>query len=152
VRRWPAPTLTNVQGLSKPTSDSSIFFEVWLPQQDRWNTRFLSAGEGGFAGNPAYARNGLDGSMDDLLRRGYATASTDTGHTGDDLMFAVGHPERIVDWAYRAMHVMTDVSVSIGAVMKPAEAREFIGHAPSCRAGDPAGRRAVPAVAGALSR
>src|SRR5579872_3019361 len=78
------PPFCRVQGVSKPSSDSSIFFEVWLPQPDRWNSRFLSAGEGGFAGNPAYARNGLDGSMDELLRRGYATASTDTGHKATD--------------------------------------------------------------------
>jgi feruloyl esterase len=101
------PPFCRVQGLSKPSSDSSIFFEVWLPQQDRWNTRFLSAGEGGFAGNPAYARNGLDGSMDELLRRGYATASTDTGHKTADTSWAVGHPEKAIDYLYRAKHLVT---------------------------------------------
>jgi feruloyl esterase len=101
------PPFCRVQGLSKPSSDSSIFFEVWLPQQDRWNTRFLSAGEGGFAGNPAYARNGLDGSMDELLRRGYATASTDTGHKATDVSWAVGHPEKAIDYLYRSKHLVT---------------------------------------------
>jgi feruloyl esterase len=42
------------------------------------------------------------------LRRGFATASTDTGHTGADLTFAAGHPEKIVDWGYRAIHIMTE--------------------------------------------
>jgi feruloyl esterase len=101
------PPFCRVQGLSKPSNDSSIFFEVWLPQQDRWNTRFLSAGEGGFAGNPAYARNGLDGSMDELLRRGYATAGTDTGHKTGDASWAVGHPEKAIDYLYRAKHLVT---------------------------------------------
>jgi feruloyl esterase len=101
------PSFCRVQGLSKPTSDSSIFFEVWLPQPERWNSRFLSAGEGGFAGNPAYARNGLDGSMDELLRRGYATASTDTGHKNTEANWAVGHPEKAVDYLHRAKHLVT---------------------------------------------
>jgi feruloyl esterase len=101
------PPFCRVQGLSKPTSDSNIFFEVWLPQPDRWNTRFLSAGEGGFAGNPAYARAGLDGSMDELLRRGYATASTDTGHKTGDGFWAVDHPEKAVDYLHRAKHLTT---------------------------------------------
>src|SRR5215467_2915907 len=44
------------------------------------------------------------------LRRGYATASTDTGHTGDDMKFGQGHPEKVIDWAWRAVHVMTDAA------------------------------------------
>lgn len=101
------PPFCRVQGLSKPSSDSSIFFEVWLPEPGRWNNRFLSAGEGGFAGNPNYTRNGLDGGMDELLRRGYATAGTDTGHTTADAQWAAGHPEKAVDYLYRAKHLVT---------------------------------------------
>src|SRR5438034_6929288 len=44
------------------------------------------------------------------LRRGYAVASTDTGHTGDDMKFGQSHPEKIVDWAYRAIHVTTEAA------------------------------------------
>ena len=69
-------------------------FEVWLPQPATWNAKFLSTGEGGFAGTLNYQRNGLDGGMDELLRRGYATASTDTGHRAAGQWWAVGHPER----------------------------------------------------------
>jgi len=43
-----------------------------------------------------------------LLQRGYATAGSDTGHAPDDLKFGVGHPDKIDDWAYRAVHVMTE--------------------------------------------
>ena len=101
------PPFCRVQGVSRPSSDSSIFFEVWLPAADRWNSRFLSAGEGGYAGSPNYTRNGLDGGMDEILRRGYATAGTDTGHNAGDPWWAVGHPEKAVDYLYRAKHLTT---------------------------------------------
>jgi len=101
------PTFCRVQGVSKPSADSNIVFEVWLPQPANWNAKFLSSGEGGFAGTLNYTRNGLDGGLDELVRRGYATASTDTGHVASDTWWAVGHPERAVDYLYRAKHVVT---------------------------------------------
>lgn len=109
----PTVTLTNlppfcrVQGASKPTADSSIFFEVWLPAATAWNGKFLSTGEGGFAGTPNYTRNGLDGGMDEVLRRGYVTAGTDTGHSSGDTWWAIGHPERAADYLYRSKHLVT---------------------------------------------
>jgi hypothetical protein len=108
----PTQTLTNlpsfcrVRGVSRPTSDSNIGFEVWLPT-DTWNGRFMSSGEGGYAGTPNYTRNGLDGGLDEIVRRGYVTASTDTGHLASDINWAIGHPERVVDYAYRAKHLVT---------------------------------------------
>src|SRR5439155_18047336 len=87
-----------------PTSDSNIHFEVWIPPAGEWNGKFQGVGNGGFQGSISY------GEMAVALRRGYATAGTDTGHTGDDLRFAEGHPERIVDWAYRSIHVMTETA------------------------------------------
>src|SRR5204862_6811556 len=86
------PAFCRVQGGSKPSADSDIRFEVWLPQPAGWNRKFLSTGEGGFAGQLNYQRNGLDGAMDELLRRGYATASTDTGHVSTDQWWGIGHP------------------------------------------------------------
>jgi len=100
------PDFCRVQGLSKATSDSNIYFEVWLPST-AWNGKFLSSGEGGFAGVPNYTRLGLDGGLDELLRRGYATASTDTGHSSSDRFWAIGHPERVTDYLYRAKHLVT---------------------------------------------
>ncbi|HXB68270.1 MAG TPA: tannase/feruloyl esterase family alpha/beta hydrolase [Candidatus Acidoferrales bacterium] len=93
------PAFCRVAGVIKPSSDSYIRFEVWLPASG-WNGRFLAAGNGGFAGSIDYnslARN---------LRRGYATAATDTGHEGDavDASWAFKHPEKIVDFGYRALH------------------------------------------------
>ena len=100
------PAFCRVVGVSKPTSDSNINFEVWLPS-DSWNGKFVSSGEGGFAGRLNYTRRGLDGGLDEWLRRGYATASTDTGHLSTDDGWAVGHPERVIDYAHRSKHLVT---------------------------------------------
>jgi feruloyl esterase len=117
------PAFCRVQGVSKPSADSDIRFEVWLPQPAGWNRKFLSTGEGGFAGQLNYQRNGLDSSMDELLRRGYATASTDTGHRSSDQWWAVGHPEKAADYLYRAKHVTTVAAKAIVAA--------YYGQAPS---------------------
>jgi hypothetical protein len=93
------PAFCRVVGVSRPTGDSNINFEVWLPTSS-WNGKFLSSGEGGYAGTLNYTRSGLDGGMDDLIRRGYATASTDTGHVASDNSWAIGHPEKVIDYAY----------------------------------------------------
>jgi feruloyl esterase len=120
------PPFCRVQGVSKPSADSNIRFEVWLPQPDAWNRKFLSTGEGGFAGQLNYQRNGMDGAMDELLRRGYATASTDTGHQSSDQWWAVGHPEKAVDYLYRAKHVTTVAAKAIiAAYYGQAPARSY---------------------------
>src|SRR5262245_37616929 len=99
------PPFCRVQGVSRPTADSNIYFEVWLPTN--WNERFLSSGEGGYAGALNYTRRGLDGGLDEIVRRGYATTSTDTGHLASDPWWAVGHPEKAVDYLYRSKHLVT---------------------------------------------
>ena len=99
------PPFCRVVGVSKPTSDSNINFEVWLPVT--WNGKFVSSGEGGFAGTLNYTRAGLDGGVDEWIRRGYATASTDTGHRSTEPDWAIGHPERVVDYAHRSKHLVT---------------------------------------------
>jgi feruloyl esterase len=100
------PEFCRVAGVSKPTAESNINFEVWLPTKT-WNGKFLSAGEGAFAGAISYTRLGLDGYLDENVKRGYATASTDTGHLASDEFWAIGHPERVVDFGYRAKHLVT---------------------------------------------
>ena len=99
------PVFCRVQGVSKPTADSNIYYEVWLPTD--WNGKFLSSGEGGYVGALNYTRNGLDGGLDEIVRRGYATTSTDTGHVSTDTWWAVGHPDRVEDYLYRAKHLVT---------------------------------------------
>jgi hypothetical protein len=96
------PGFCRVGGIARPSSDSDIHFEVWLPESD-WNGKFRGAGNGGFAGSINYSE------MAAALRDGYATASTDTGHraNGIDADWALGHPEKITDFGYRAIHEMT---------------------------------------------
>ncbi len=71
--------------------------------------------------------------MANALRRGYATASTDTGHTGDDMKFGQGHPEKLIDYGHRAVHVMTESSKLIirNAAGRFADKSYFVG----CSAG-----------------
>ena len=102
------PAFCRVTGVIKPTSDSDIKFEVWMPSAG-WNGKFQGIGNGGFAGSITY--RGLAGA----LSRGYATASTDTGHSGPGAGWAVGHPEKLVDYGHRAIHEMT---VTAKAVIK----------------------------------
>ena len=96
------PAFCRVAATASPTPDSVIKFEVWLPVQG-WNGKFVAVGNGGFAGMIFYF------AMAEPLRRGYAVAGTDTGHEGGqaDASFAVGHPEKLVDYAWRAVHEMT---------------------------------------------
>ncbi len=96
------PAFCRIAGVMKPTADSYIRFEVWLPAAD-WNEKYLGVGNGGFAGSIGYSA--LAGN----LKRGYATAATDTGHEGDasDASWAYKHPEKIIDFGYRALHETT---------------------------------------------
>ncbi len=55
-------------------------------------------GNGAWGGSIQYA------ALASGLGRGYATASTDTGHTGVSASFAMGHPEKLIDFGYRAIH------------------------------------------------
>jgi feruloyl esterase len=103
----PIPAHCRVKLVLKPSSDSNINAELWLPAAD-WNGKFLAVGNGGFGG----AIQGYN-DMQAALRRGYATAGNDTGHTaadGPNGMFALGHPEKIVDFSHRAMHEMVVTS------------------------------------------
>src|SRR4029077_16894290 len=67
------PAFCRVAGAIKPSDDSDIEFEVWMPSSN-WNGKFQGIGNGGFAGAIGY------GPMAAALSHGYATASTDTGH------------------------------------------------------------------------
>ena len=98
------PAFCRVVAVATPMPDSRIKIEIWIPSRSKWNGRFQATGNGGYSGNLEY------GAMVDALRMGDATAGTNTGHSGGDLKFAVGHPEKIVDWGYRAIHVMTQTA------------------------------------------
>jgi feruloyl esterase len=93
------PAFCRVAAMLRPTSDSEIEMEVWMPEN--WNGKFQFVGGGGWAGVISYP------AMATALQEGYATASTDTGHKGGNANFAIGHPEKVVDFAYRAVHEST---------------------------------------------
>jgi feruloyl esterase len=97
------PAFCRVVGLVKP----ELKFELWLPAQ--WNHKYIAVGNGGMAGSIVFA------AMGDPLNRGYATGSTDTGHTSsnDDGTWALGHLDRLINYAYRGIHLMAQADKAI---------------------------------------
>ena len=119
------PNFCRVTATVTPTSDSSIKIEVWLPESG-WNGRFLGTGGGGFQGVITY------GELASGIQHGFAATNSDlgTGVSGCNPLFCgsdgvtntlatafgnpgvastglFGHPERIKDFGYRAIHLMT---------------------------------------------
>ena len=91
------PAFCRVSAIARPTSDSVIKIEVWLPAAG-WNGRLLGLGNGGFAGLIDFENLAM------ALSKGYAVTATDAGHTGSpiDATWAPGHPEKVVDFGHRA--------------------------------------------------
>jgi feruloyl esterase len=111
------PAFCRVAGTIRPTADSNINFEVWMPLTG-WNGKFVGGGNGVWAGSIAY------GDMLTPLSRGYATAASDVGHQGSPLdgSFLTGHPEKLIDFGHRAVHeTAVAAKATIGA---------FYGNAP----------------------
>jgi len=93
------PEFCRVAATLTPSSDSDIKVEVWLPAG--WNRKFQAVGNGGWAGTISYS------AMAEAIKLGYATASTDTGHSTSGGAFVLGHPEKLVDFGWRSEHEMT---------------------------------------------
>jgi feruloyl esterase len=113
------PAFCRVAAVLRPSGDSEIKIEVWLPAATGWNGKFQGVGNGGWSGaiNP--------GPLAAAVRRGYATAMTDTGHEGGSGSFgsfALGHPEKLIDFGFRAVHEMTVTAKAIIA--------EYYGNGP----------------------
>jgi feruloyl esterase len=100
------PAFCRVAATLKPTADSDIRIEVWLPETN-WSGKLQSVGNGGWAGTISYP------AMATALAAGFAAASTDTGHTGGNANFITGHPEKVIDFGYRAVHEMTVAAKSV---------------------------------------
>jgi feruloyl esterase len=122
----PLPAFCRVTATLTPTADSSIKIEIWLPETT-WNGRFLGTGGGGFQGVISYNELALG------IQAGFASTNSDlgtgvsgctplfcgsAGNMGNPLAIAFGdppnpttglfgHPERIKDFGYRAIHLMT---------------------------------------------
>jgi hypothetical protein len=128
------PAFCRVVATMNPSSDSDITIEVWMPAAD-WNGKLQAVGNGAFNGTINYA------AMRTALARGYATSSTDTGHTGGGARWALGHPEKVVDFGWRAVHEMTVASKQIIATFYERQpARSYFN---GCSAG---GRQAMKAA------
>ena len=98
-----------IHGLVRPTEDSQINLELWLPAAGSWNGKYQGVGNGGFIGAMMYE------AMERALRAGYAVSSTDTGHSSTlaDSSWARGHPEKIVDYGWRGIHATAVASKAI---------------------------------------
>ncbi|HWY05153.1 MAG TPA: tannase/feruloyl esterase family alpha/beta hydrolase [Candidatus Acidoferrum sp.] len=99
------PAFCRVVAEAKPTADSDIRIEVWMPIAG-WNGKLQAMGNGGFAGLID------DTQLGAAMSRGYAATATDTGHAGSplDANWALGHPEKVVDFGHRGIHEMTRVA------------------------------------------
>jgi feruloyl esterase len=111
---------------SRPTKDSDIRLEVWIPVGAAWNGKFVQVGNGGFAGTVPKI------SFMTPIRAGYAVAGTDDGHqetVGTSAAWALGHPEKVVDFGYRALKETTEISKALIAAQKgaPAGKSYFVG-------------------------
>ena len=108
-----------VEGVIRPTVDSDIRFELWLPPPATWNGKYEGVGNGGFAGFITYE------PMARALGAGYAVSGTDTGHVASvtDARWAIGHPEKVADFGWRAIHETAAASKAI--------AQAYYGRAPS---------------------
>ncbi len=93
------PAFCRVAATLKPSARSDIKIEVWLPA-DGWNGKLQVVGNGAFAGTISYP------AMAAALAAGYATASTDTGHTGPSSNTFV-NDDTVIDFAHRAIHETT---------------------------------------------
>lgn len=94
------PAFCRVTATLTPSIDSDIKTEIWLPGAG-WNGKFMAVGNGGWAGTIPYP------ALAAAVAAGYAGAGTDTGHVGGNADFALGHPEKLIDLAYRSIHEMT---------------------------------------------
>jgi feruloyl esterase len=121
------PSHCEVRAIARPTSDSEMGFTVWLPPSRAWNGKYMQRGNGGWAGSVDPV------SLFASLRLGYAVSGTDDGHHGEarvpDASWAIGHPEKLVDFGYRAVHETAVLSKALldEYYGKPAVHAYFLG-------------------------
>jgi feruloyl esterase len=113
------PARCVVKAVTKPSSDSEIGFEVWMPVSG-WNGKYQQAGNGGWAGSIPTA------SLVAGVMRGYATAGTDDGHAGGPWAdWAIGHPEKLVDFGHRAVLETSVAKAIVAAFYKPDPSKSY---------------------------
>ena len=87
--------------------ETEIGFELWLPVAGRWNHKQLGAGVGGDAGTFNYA------DLPRGVNRGYAAATTDTGHKNIAAAWMLGDPIRLANYELRGNHRLAEVARQI---------------------------------------
>lgn len=114
VEKQGAAEFCKVSVTSRPTKDSEIGIEVWIPEGQAWNGKFVQLGNGGFAGaiNSRFLRG--------VAAQGYAVAGTDNGHRaiGTSASWALGHPEKLVDYGWRSLKETTEVGKALVKAQK----------------------------------
>src|SRR6266576_2215896 len=114
-----------VQGTARPTSDSEIKWEVWLPQTAaEWTGRMKVNGTGGYAGAIPYARLAQD------IGDGFVTAGSNMGHDGGEAAsWTMNHPEKVKDWGLRAHYYVATAAktLSLAFYDKPVAHSYFEG-------------------------
>ncbi len=128
------PAFCRVEAISRPTGNSAIGIEVWLPASG-WNGKLQAVGNGAWAGSIGYA------ALANGVLAGYAATGTDTGHRGGSADFLQQHPDLLVDYAHRAVHEMAVTAKAVVAAFydEPAARAYFTG----CSTG---GRQALTAA------
>jgi len=109
-----------------------IGFAVTLPTQESWNGDFMMQGGGGGNGVISYPAGASYAGDQPALNRGFAVASTDTGHkakTGPFDFSFMRDQLAYLDFAYRANAEVADVAKEIIAAYygKPASFSYFVG-------------------------
>lgn len=102
------PAFCRVQATLRPSSDSDIKMELWMPLAAAWNGKLRGTGNGGLGGGAVVNA----GPLANGVRLGYATAGNNTGHEGNS-SYALDHPEKIKDFGYRSAHEMTVASKAL---------------------------------------
>ena len=125
------PPFCRVTARLTPSPDSDIRVEIWLPASG-WNRKIEAAGNGGLGGVIPYP------ALAAAVKAGYAAVGTDTGHVGGNADFVAGHPEKLVDFGYRAIHEMTVSAKTV--VSAHYDARPARSYFNSCSTG---GRQAL---------
>ncbi|MCU1382343.1 MAG: Tannase and feruloyl esterase [Acidobacteria bacterium] len=85
---------------------TEIKFSLLMP--DTWNHKFLMGGGGGFVGT-------VQNQAQFVVNAGYATAGTDTGHSGGttDATWALNNIERQVNFGYLGVHRTAEAAKAI---------------------------------------
>ena len=102
-----------VQGVARPSSDSQIKFEVWLPPTaGDWSGRMKVNGTGGYAGAVPYPRLAQD------VGDGFVSAGSNMGHDGgESASWTLGRPEKVKDWGLRAHYSVATAAKALSQAL-----------------------------------